>query len=180
MRGRPRTRELHPVRAARHRVAAFAVAACAVAMSAITALPARAAAQSVGVSDLTVGTGATAANGKCLYVHYTGWLADGTQVESSRDPLPDGRPQPPVAFPLGAGRVMPGWERGLRGMRVGGLRRLTIPWKLGYGDRGNPPLVPPRADLVFEIELVDVRPPRLAAGGGAVARNEAPCPAWAG
>jgi FKBP-type peptidyl-prolyl cis-trans isomerase len=146
-------------------------------LGAPVARPAALRAQAVAVTDLTVGTGASAAAGKCLYVHYTGWLADGTLVETSRDPLPDGRPRPPVAFQLGARQVLPGWERGLRGMKAGGVRRLAIPWKEGYGERGNPPLVPPRADLVFELELVDVRPTRLGADGALGGRGAA-CPEW--
>jgi len=100
--------------------------------------------------DLFVGTGTTAKKGDSVAVHYTGWLKDGTQFDSSvgGDPL---------VFTLGAGMVIPGWDEGVAGMQVGGKRKLYIPSKLGYGDQGYPPVIPAKADLEFEVELVEIR-----------------------
>ena len=101
-------------------------------------------------TDDQVGTGATAESGKTVSVHYTGWLLNGTKFDSSRD-----RGQP-FNFPLGAGRVIKGWDEGVAGMRVGGKRTLIIPPDLGYGARGTGP-IPPNSTLKFEVELLDVR-----------------------
>jgi len=100
--------------------------------------------------DLTEGSGALAREGSRVTIHYTGWLADGTRFESSRE---SGEP---VTFAIGDGRVIRGWDDGLRGMRVGGVRQLVIPPRSGYGGRGRPPVIPPDAMLVFEVELVRV------------------------
>lgn len=97
------------------------------------------------------GEGAVAEKGKKVFVHYTGRLEDGTKFDSSLD-----RGEP-IDFPLGGGRVIPGWEEGIEGMKVGEKRKLTIPSSLGYGDRGMPPVIPPKATLVFDVELVDVQ-----------------------
>ena len=102
------------------------------------------------VEDLLVGSGAEAANGNRVTVHYTGWLPDGTKFDSSID-----RDQPYVLDLPGS--VIDGWNVGLVGMRAGGRRRLIIPSHLGYGSQGNPPAIPPYATLVFEIELLDVQ-----------------------
>src|ERR1700726_2251204 len=88
--------------------------------------------------DITVGTGVTAAEGKTVTVHYTGWLTDGTKFDSSVD---RGKP---IAFPLGAGRVIKGWDEGIVGMKVGGKRQLRIPPDLGYGFHGAGK-IPPNA-----------------------------------
>jgi FKBP-type peptidyl-prolyl cis-trans isomerase len=101
--------------------------------------------------DVTVGDGAEAAEGKVAVVHYTGWLTDGTKFDSSRD-----RGEP-FSFPLGAGQVIPGWDEGVAGMKVGGRRKLVIPANLGYGDAGAPPVIPPSATLVFDVELLDLK-----------------------
>src|SRR5262249_35924429 len=99
--------------------------------------------------DLKVGTGATAKKGYTVSVHYTGWLAkDKTKFDSSKD-----RGEPFV-FELGAGKVIKGWDEGVAGMKVGGKRKLMIPAKLGYGARGAGDVIPPNADLVFEVELL--------------------------
>lgn len=100
--------------------------------------------------DVTVGDGAQANAGATVSVHYTGWLTDGRKFDSSKD-----RNQP-FAFPLGAGHVIKGWDEGVQGMKVGGVRRLTIPPQLGYGARGAGGVIPPNATLVFEVELLDV------------------------
>jgi FKBP-type peptidyl-prolyl cis-trans isomerase len=102
------------------------------------------------IEDLTVGSGAEAKKGSTVHVHYVGTLLDGTKFDSSRD-----RGEP-FTFRLGAGMVIKGWDQGVAGMKVGGLRRLTIPSDLAYGDRGYPGVIPPRATLVFEVELVRV------------------------
>ncbi len=102
-------------------------------------------------TDDQVGTGAEALAGKTVSVHYTGWLTDGTKFDSSKD-----RGQP-FSFPLGAGRVIKGWDEGVAGMKVGGKRTLTIPPELGYGARGAPGAIPPNATLKFEVELLDVK-----------------------
>jgi FKBP-type peptidyl-prolyl cis-trans isomerase FkpA len=101
--------------------------------------------------DLTVGTGVSAAAGQTVTVHYTGWLTDGRKFDSSKD-----RNQP-FEFPLGAGYVIAGWDEGVQGMQVGGVRKLTIPPGLGYGARGAGGVIPPNATLVFEVELLGVR-----------------------
>ncbi len=118
--------------------------------------PAPAAAQEVTmpnglkVQDLVVGTGAVAEPGMTVSVHYTGWLTDGTKFDSSVD-----RGQP-YQFTLGRGDVIRGWDEGVKGMRVGGKRKLTIPSDLGYGAQGRPPVIPPNATLVFDVELLGV------------------------
>jgi FKBP-type peptidyl-prolyl cis-trans isomerase FkpA len=102
------------------------------------------------VDDLKVGTGAEAVDGKKVSVQYTGWLVDGTKFDSSLD-----RNQP-FSFTLGGGQVIKGWDQGVKGMKVGGKRRLTIPADLGYGSRGAGSAIPPGATLVFDVELVAV------------------------
>lgn len=101
--------------------------------------------------DQTVGTGDVAIVGKNVSVHYTGWLENGKKFDSSVD-----RGQP-FSFPLGAGRVIKGWDEGVQGMKVGGKRKLTIPSDLGYGSRGAGGVIPPNATLIFDVELLGVR-----------------------
>jgi FKBP-type peptidyl-prolyl cis-trans isomerase len=101
--------------------------------------------------DLLVGDGPIAEEGMTVAVHYTGWLADGTKFDSSRD-----RGDRPFTFQLGAGQVIRGWDEGVKGMRVGGKRKLTIPPDLGYGERGAGGVIPPNATLVFEVEFMGV------------------------
>ncbi len=100
--------------------------------------------------DTVIGDGATAEKGRTVSVHYTGWLADGEKFDSSKDR------NDPFQFPLGAGRVIRGWDEGVQGMKVGGTRRLTIPPQLGYGAAGAGGVIPPNATLVFEVELLEI------------------------
>jgi FKBP-type peptidyl-prolyl cis-trans isomerase FkpA len=101
--------------------------------------------------DLVEGKGSPAEAGQQVYVHYTGWLTDGTKFDSSVD-----RGQP-FDFPLGGGMVIKGWDEGVAGMRMGGKRKLIIPAELGYGAAGSPPTIPANATLVFDVELLDVK-----------------------
>ena len=101
--------------------------------------------------DLAVGSGKMAEAGMNVSVHYTGWLTDGTKFDSSLD-----RGQP-FKFQLGAGQVIQGWDEGVKGMRIGGKRKLTIPPDMGYGARGAGGVIPPNATLVFDVELLDVQ-----------------------
>jgi len=108
--------------------------------------------------DTQTGTGAEAKSGKWLTVHYTGYLAEeGNKFDSSHD-HPGGQP---ISFPYGTHQVIMGWDTGFEGMKVGGKRRLFIPWQLAYGEQGHRPVIPARAELVFDVELVsqsDERP----------------------
>jgi FKBP-type peptidyl-prolyl cis-trans isomerase len=100
--------------------------------------------------DIVVGTGATAAPGNTVKVHYSGFLTTGEKFDSSRD-----RGEP-FSFPLGAGQVIKGWDEGVAGMKVGGQRQLRIPPQLGYGAAGAGGVIPPNATLIFDVQLLDV------------------------
>ena len=102
------------------------------------------------IEDLVVGTGEAAVVGKNVSVHYTGTLTDGTKFDSSVDR------GTPFTFSLGAGEVIPGWDQGIVGMKVGGKRKLTIPPSLGYGEAGYGDAIPPNSTLIFEVELIKV------------------------
>lgn len=103
------------------------------------------------IEDVVVGEGDEARAGQTVSVHYVGTLPDGKKFDSSRDR------REAFTFPLGAGQVIAGWDQGVAGMRVGGVRKLTIPPHLGYGERGFPPVIPPSSTLHFEVELLAVR-----------------------
>jgi FKBP-type peptidyl-prolyl cis-trans isomerase FkpA len=109
-------------------------------------------------TDVRVGTGTEAAAGRTLTVNYTGWLYDPAQPESKGRQFDTSIGRGPFPFPLGAGRVIRGWDQGLVGMRVGGFRRLVIPPDLAYGSQGaGNGAIPPNATLVFDVELLDVQ-----------------------
>ena len=110
------------------------------------------------VWDVTAGQGQEIKPGATVTIHYTGWLKDGNIFDTSRkelaDRLPPGSEAPtgePATFPLG--RLIKGWQEGLPGVKVGGVRRLYIPYELAYGEQGRRG-IPPKADLVFEIEVI--------------------------
>src|SRR3989338_1606649 len=103
------------------------------------------------IEDLVVGTGAEAQIGNTLSVHYKGTLLNGTMFDSSYNR------GTPFQFPLGMGRVIQGWDQGVKGMKVGGKRKLVIPPDLAYGTAGVPGAIPPNSTLVFEVELLDVK-----------------------
>ena len=103
------------------------------------------------IEDMTEGSGAEATQGSTVFVHYTGWLTNGTKFDSSKD---RGKP---FTFGLGRGQVIAGWDQGVAGMRVGGTRKLTIPPELGYGAAGAGGVIPPHATLIFEVELLEIR-----------------------
>ena len=131
--------------------------------------------------DVQPGTGALVEPHKCLYAHYTGWLMDGKKFDSSRDTAANGKPRQPISFPQGASRVIAGWDLGFEGMRVGAKRRLFIPYQLAYGEAGRPPTIPPKAQLIFDVELMAVadtlpRADPTLRGPGAPPPQ---CPGWA-
>ncbi|HYP68941.1 MAG TPA: FKBP-type peptidyl-prolyl cis-trans isomerase [Thiobacillaceae bacterium] len=108
-------------------------------------------ASGLAYEDMVVGKGAVAKRGDTVEVHYTGWLTDHTKFDASRDR------KVPFVFQLGAGQVIPGWDQGVAGMKVGGKRRLTIPPNLGYGPSGAGGVIPPNATLIFEVELLGIK-----------------------
>lgn len=104
----------------------------------------------LAIEDIKIGGGDEAAVGDKVYVHYAGWLSDGTKFDSSYD-----RGQP-FSFTVGQGQVIAGWDQGILGMKAGGKRKLTIPAAWGYGASGVPGVIPPNSILIFEVELVKI------------------------
>ena len=100
--------------------------------------------------ELKKGSGEPARRGDMVTVHYTGWLTDGTQFDSSQG-------GEPFTFKLGVGEVIAGWDEGVDGMAEGSKRKLWIPPQLGYGRRGSLPDIPPNAELVFEVEVLAIK-----------------------
>jgi peptidylprolyl isomerase len=124
------------------------------------------------------GAGSAPAARQCVYVHYTGWLRDGTKFDSSRDTTPAGTPRSPIGFPLGVRRVIAGWDLGFDGLRIGGRRRLFIPYQLAYGESGRPPVIPEKAELIFDIELLAIAD-TLPRAESLPQRGPTPqCPTW--
>ena len=101
-------------------------------------------------TDVKVGTGAEAKDGSTVKVHYTGTLKSGEKFDSSVG-------REPFEFAIGKGQVIKGWDKGVVGMKVGGKRTLVIPYDLAYGEAGSPPKIPPKATLLFDIELLEVK-----------------------
>jgi FKBP-type peptidyl-prolyl cis-trans isomerase FkpA len=130
-------------------VLCIAIAACDDSPTSPSATP------SFAQTDLRLGTGAEAAMGRVVTVNYTGWLYDASRPDQKGGQFDSSTGREPFTFTIGIGQVIEGWDRGVPGMRVGGLRRLVIPPSLGYGNFRNGP-IPPNAALLFEIELLAV------------------------
>ncbi len=110
------------------------------------------------ITDVVNGDGPTAEAGQTVIVHYTGWLYDPGQPENKGEKFDSSVDRgDPFSFPLGAGRVIRGWDEGFAGMQIGGKRILVIPPEMGYGARGAGGAIPPNATLMFEVELLDIR-----------------------
>ena len=108
--------------------------------------------------DVRIGKGEDAVAGKTVNVHYTGWLFDKTAPNNKGEKFDSSRDRPGhFTFPLGAGRVIKGWDEGVQGMKVGGQRTLIIPSSMGYGARGAGGVIPPNATLIFDVELIGVQ-----------------------
>lgn len=108
-------------------------------------------------TDTLVGKGKEAVAGKVVEVNYTGWLHDAKSVKPRGTQFDSSVGRGPFSFPLGAGRVIKGWDEGVVGMKVGGKRTLIIPSEMAYGARGAGGVIPPNAALIFDIELLDVK-----------------------
>jgi peptidylprolyl isomerase len=131
--------------------------------------------------DIVVGTGPVSEARKFYTVKYSGWLTDGTKFDSSYD-HPGAEP---ITFPYGAHQVITGWDTGFEGMHVGGKRRIFVPYQLAYGEFGRPPVIPAKADLIFDVELVsqsDTPPqqPAAPAESGSAPTGDSSAPASSG
>ena len=109
------------------------------------------------ITDTRVGTGAEAVPGRLVVVQYTGWLYDADKTNHKGRRFDMSEPGSPFSFPLGAKKVIEGWDEGIVGMKVGGQRTLIIPSDMAYGERGAGDRIPPDATLIFDVELIDVR-----------------------
>jgi FKBP-type peptidyl-prolyl cis-trans isomerase FkpA len=107
--------------------------------------------------DVKIGAGKEAIAGNTVVVHYSGWLFDAKDAKQHGTAFDSSVGRGPFSFPLGAGKVIKGWDQGVAGMKVGGKRTLIIPAELGYGTRGAGGVIPPNATLVFDVELLDVK-----------------------
>lgn len=134
-----------------HRIISIAVLASATTVMAAPAAQMKKMPSGLQYKDDLVGSGKEAKKDAIVHVHYTGKLDDGTEFDSSRKHGND-----PFAFTLGAGEVIQGWDEGVAGMKVGGKRTLVIPPELGYGINGAAGVIPPNAQLTFDVELVSV------------------------
>ena len=107
-------------------------------------------------TDTVIGKGKEAVPGAMVQVNYSGWLYDAKAADKHGAKFDSSIGRGPFSFPLGAGRVIKGWDQGVAGMKVGGKRTLIIPSELAYGQRGAGGVIPPGATLVFDVELLDV------------------------
>lgn len=107
--------------------------------------------------DTKIGNGREAIAGSTVVVHYTGWLFNANTADQHGKKFDSSVGRGPFSFPLGAGRVIKGWDQGVAGMKIGGKRTLIIPAELGYGERGAGGVIPPNASLIFDVELLDIR-----------------------
>lgn len=144
------------VRSFRRVIGVVGCAAIAAALLACGSSPTEPSSAPFSQTDLRGGTGTEAAAGKVLTVHYTGWLYDASKPDGKGVQFETSVGVSPFSFTLGFGGVIAGWDQGLPGMKIGGLRRLVIPPSLAYGPVRNGP-IPANATLVFEIELLDVQ-----------------------
>jgi FKBP-type peptidyl-prolyl cis-trans isomerase FkpA len=135
---------------------ALVLGSAAVSVQAAAPKSAGAASKPLKKVDTLVGTGKTAVNGSTVTVHYTGWLYSPKAPQQHGAQFDSSRSGDPFTFPLGGGKVIKGWDEGLVGMKVGGKRTLIVPAALAYGERGAGP-IPPNANLIFDVELLDVK-----------------------
>ena len=113
--------------------------------------------QELGIEDIKVGTGREAEKGLTISVHYTGWLLDSKKNDKRGDKFDSSLDRrEPFSFVLGVGQVIKGWDEGFNGMKTGGQRIITIPSDMAYGSRGAGNVIPPNADLIFEVELLEI------------------------
>jgi len=113
--------------------------------------------QELVIEDTKIGEGRESEKGLSISVHYTGWILDASKSDKKGDKFDSSldRKQPFI-FVLGVGQVIKGWDQGFDGMKIGGKRTILIPSEMGYGSRGAGNAIPPNADLIFEIELLEI------------------------